>query len=206
MRKVTCMCESTFEADLPDEIDLDEEAGTIQDILDGKFFALTCPSCGSLLKPELAVRLYSRKLGLDLDVIPEIERLSLYLGKRPVAAKEVLVGYAELYERARLIADGLDAEAVEILKYFLLRKADEKAPEGAAIKVSYAGLGEDGRLLFHVEGIRAGEVAVLPLPRSSYEKVAADKAKTMKEEPFDSIFKGPYRSARALEAGAEESE
>lgn len=204
MRTVTCMCESSFDADLPEEIDLDEAPGTIQDIIEGKFFAVTCPSCGTVLKPELSVRLYSKKRNMDLKVIPEIERLSLYLGKKSVEAREVLVGYAELYERAKVLADGLDPEAVEILKYFLSLKADEKAPEGAEIRVAYAGLDEGGRLLFHVQGIKEGEVAVLPMARASYDKIVADKAKTMKEEPFNLIFKGPYRSLRALEAEGEE--
>jgi uncharacterized OB-fold protein len=198
------MCESSFDADLPEEIDLDEAPGTIQDIIEGNFFAVTCPSCGTVLKPELSVRLYSKKRNMDLKVIPEIERLSLYLGKKSVEAREVLVGYAELYERAKVLADGLDPEAVEILKYFLSLKADEKAPEGAEIRVAYAGLDEGGRLLFHVQGIKEGEVAVLPMARASYDKIVADKAKTMKEEPFNLIFKGPYRSLRALEAEGEE--
>jgi uncharacterized OB-fold protein len=194
------MCESSFDADLPEEIDLDGMPGTIQDIIEGRFFAVTCPSCGTLLKPELSVRLYSKKRNMDLKVIPEIERLSLYLGKKSVDAREVLVGYAELYERAKILADGLDPEAIEILKYFLSLKAYDKAPEGAEVRVAYAGLDEGGRLLFHAQGIKEGEVAVLPMARASYDKIAADKAKTMKEEPFDLIFKGPYRSLRALEA------
>jgi hypothetical protein len=204
MRKVTCMCESTFDADLPDEIDIDEAPGTIQDIIAGSFFAVTCPSCGTVLKPELSVRLFSQKMNMEIQVLPEVERLSLYLGKKRVEAKEVLVGYAELYERAKILSDSLDPEAIEILKYFLSLKAYDKAPEGAEVRVAYAGLDQAGRLLFHVQGIREGEVAVLPMARASYDKIAADKAKTMKEEPFTLMFKGPYRSLRALEAESEE--
>lgn len=204
MRKVTCMCESTFDADLPEEIDLDEAPATIQDIIAGKFFAVTCPSCGTVLKPELSVRLFSKKMNMDLQVIPEIERLSLYLGKKSLESKEVLVGYAELYERAKVMADRLDPEAIEILKYFLSLKAYDKAPEGAEVRVAYAGLDESERLLFHVQGIKEDQVAVLPMARASYDKIAADKAKTMKEEPFTLMFKGPYRSLRALEAESEE--
>ncbi len=203
MRKVTCMCETSFDADLPDEIDIDAKPNTIADILGGQFFSVVCPSCGSLLKPELEVRLTSKIRGLDILVIPEIERLAFYLGKKEIHTRELLIGYDELFERARMLDDGMDPDTIEIIKYYLLLKADEKAPEGAAIKVTYAGLASDGRLSFHVAGIKQDEIAVLPLARDVYSKTQADKARTVKKEPFAAIFKGPYRSIRALEAEAE---
>jgi hypothetical protein len=112
------------------------------------------------------------------------------------------VGYPELFERAKLLSDGLDAETIEILKYFLAQKAAEQAPD-ADIAVSYAGK-KDGKLSFHVTGLKAGEVAVLPIDPSIYEKTLAGKAKSMREAPFDKIFKGPYRSMRILETEEED--
>lgn len=194
------MCETSFDADLPEEIDVDEKPGTISQILEGSFFAVTCPSCGSLLKPELEVRLSSRIRNFDIQVIPEIERLAFYLGSRQISAPEVLIGYNELYERARMLEDGLDPTTIEIIKYYLLLKADERAPEGAAIRVAYAGLTPDGRLNFHVSGIKPNEVAVLPLSKDMYSKTFAGRTATLAQDPFTDIFKGPYRSIRALEA------
>jgi hypothetical protein len=199
MRQVTCMCESVFDADLPEEVDLDETPGVMDSILKGDFLSVRCPSCGSLLKPELRVRLLSKKSKLDLVMIPELERMSLYMGQAGIPdGAEALVGYAELFERARILTDGLDPAAIEILKYLMLQKAEEQAPE-AEISVAYAGK-KEGKLAFHLTGLKEGEVAVLPVDLRSYEKSLADKKRSLGEAPFDSIFKGPYRSIRMLEA------
>jgi hypothetical protein len=198
MRKVTCRCESSFDADLPDEIDLDAEPSTLDAILSGEFFQVTCPNCGSKLKPELRVRLFSKKRGLDLTALPELERTSLYRGAADIAkGSEALVGYAELFERARALVDGLDPEVLEIIKYWLVAKAQESDPD-ADLQASYAGI-EEGKLRFQVAGLKQGEVAVLHVGRSLYDKTVADKARSLRSEPFDKIFAGPYRSIRALE-------
>lgn len=203
MRTVTCRCETSFEADLPEEVDLDANPGTLDDILSGDFLAVDCPSCGAKLKPELRVRLVSKKSGLDLVALPELERTSLYRGAAELPkGAQALVGYPELFERARILADGLDPEAVEIIKYWLIQKAVEQAPE-ADLSVAYAGK-KDGKLAFHLGGLRPGEVAVLPVDAATYSKTVADKPRSLREAPFDRIFKGPYRSIRSLEADAED--
>jgi hypothetical protein len=200
MRKVTCRCEASFDADLPEEIDLDAASSgdVLGTILSGDFLAVTCPNCGTLLKPELRVRLVSKKRGMDLVVLPELERGSLYQGAAGIpAGAEAIVGYAELYERARILVDGLDPEAVEILKLWLIEKAGEQSPD-AAIFAAYAGKKGD-KLLFHLTGLKEGEIAVLPIDPATYEKTLSSKAKRMREQPFDRLFKGPYRSVRILE-------
>jgi hypothetical protein len=199
MRKVTCMCETSFEADLPDELDLDENPAVLADILRGEFLAVDCPSCGARLKPELKVRLVSKKSGMDLVALPELERMSLYRGATDLPkGAEALVGYPELFERARILVDGLDPESIEIIKYWLVQKAAEQSPE-AEISAAYAGKKGD-KLAFHLSGLREGQVAVLPVDPATYQKTLADKARSLRQAPFDRIFKGPYRSIRALEA------
>jgi hypothetical protein len=205
MRSVTCRCEKAFDADLPDEIDLDAEPRLIDQILSGDFFAVTCPNCGSRLKPELRVRILSRKRSLDLTVIPELERMSYYRGTVEIPkGGQVLIGYDELYERARILRDNIDPEAVEIIKYWLAAKAAEQAPE-AEIVIAYAGF-KDGKLTFHVSGLREGEIAVLPVDEALYKKTLAEKARSMRSDPFDRIFAGAYKSIRALEAEPEATE
>jgi hypothetical protein len=199
MRKVTCMCETSFEADLPDELDLDAKPEVLSEILRGEFLAVDCPSCGARLKPELRVRLVSKKSGMDLVVIPELERMSLYRGVLDLPkGAQALVGYPELFERARILVDGLDPEAIEILKYWLVQKAVEQSPE-AEISVAYAGK-KGEKLAFHLGGLREDQVAVLPIDPETYAKTLADKARSLRQSPFDRIFKGPYRSIRVLEA------
>jgi hypothetical protein len=202
MRQVTCMCETTFDADLPEEVDIDSAPDTFDSIIKGDFLAVRCPSCGTRLKPELRVRLFSKKMKLDLVVLPELERMSLYLGKAGIPeGAEAVVGYAELFERVKMLSDGLDPDTIEILKYFLIQKAEEQAPE-ADISVAYAGK-KDGRLSFYLSGLKEGQVAVLPVDPSTYAKTLADKPRSLREAPFDRIFKGPYRSIRMLETEAE---
>jgi hypothetical protein len=203
MRQVTCMCETVFDADLPEEVDIDSTPGTIDEILRGEFMAATCPSCGARLKPELRVRLVSQKGKLDIVMLPEQERTALYLGKAGIPrGAEAVVGYAELFERAKMLSEGLDPETIEILKYFLIQKAEEQAPE-AEISVSYAGK-KDGKLSFHLTGLKEGQVAVLPVDPSTYAKTLADKPGSLLEAPFDRLFKGPYRSIRMLETEDED--
>jgi hypothetical protein len=197
------MCETVFDADLPEEVDIDASPGTLDEILKGEFLSVRCPNCGNTLKPELRVRLVSEKRKLDLVMVPELERMSVYMGKAGIpSGAEAIVGYAELFERAKLLADGLDPEAVEILKYFLVQKAEEQAPE-ADISVAYAGK-KDGKLSFHLSGLKEGQVAVLPIDPSTYAKTLADKPRSAREAPFDRIFKGSYRSIRMLELESED--
>jgi len=125
--------------------------------------------------------------------------MSLYRGKATLPkGSAVLVGYAELRERARIIADGLDPDCVEIIKYFLLLKAEERSPE-SDVSISYGGM-EGDNLLFRAAGIKEGELALLHVSKALYEQTLSDKSRTLRSEPFDRIFKGPYRSVRALEA------
>lgn len=199
MRKVTCICENSFDADLPDEIDIDAEPGRINQILDRSFFVITCPACGTKLDPELRVRFLSKSRSMDMVVIPELERVAHYRGKVALPkGSTVLVGYDELRERFKMITDNLDPDSIEILKYFLLLKAEETSPN-SDISIAYVETEKD-TLIFHVRGIKEGEVAVLHIGRSIYEKTASDKSRTMRTEPFDRVFAGPYRSIRSLEA------
>jgi len=199
MRKVTCMCETTFDADLPEQVDLDADPGVVDQILAGEFLSVSCPSCGSRLKPELPVRLVSKKRALDLVFLPELDRMAVYRGAADLPkGAQVLIGYPELFERARVIADGMDPEAVEIVKYYLQLKAEEQAGE-AEVAVSYAGM-DGGKLTFHVRGVKEGEVAVLHVGRDTYDRTLADKARSLRAEPFDRILAGPYKSIRMLEA------
>jgi hypothetical protein len=199
MRKVTCMCETSFDADLPEELDLDANPGTLDDILRGEFLAVDCPSCGARLKPELRVRLVSKKAGMDLVALPELERMSLYRGALDLPkGAQALVGYPELFERARILVDGLDPEAVEIIKYWLVQKAAEQSPD-AEISAAYAGR-KGEKLAFHLTGLKEGQVAVLPVDQETYARTLADKARSLRQAPFDRIFRGAYRSIRILEA------
>ena len=205
MRTIHCHCDKSFEADVPDTLDLSSDAGLLARIAEGDFMTFTCPHCGARVKPEFPVRVKGASQGRDIQVLPEIERLALYAGKGEVPAGcEALVGYPELIERARLLRDGLDPEASEIVKFYLLGRAEEANPD-ADLAVLYAG-SEEGKLVYHLYGAREGETGVLRVPGETYRGVLADKRRKMQEEPFKEIFKGPYRAVRALEASEDEED
>ncbi len=199
MRSVTCPCEAVFEADLPQSVDLDDKPQALAEILEGTFLSVKCPECGSLVKPDLAVRVVSGTRSLDLQVVPEVERYAFYRGTVAVPqGAEAVIGYRELVERVKAVRDGVSPRALEVLKYLLLARAQQDAPE-AEIIIEYTGR-EEGSLVFDVWGLKEGEAGVVRVPAGLYEKTLSELGRKTAEEPFSRIFSGTYRSVRALEA------
>ena len=204
MRSVTCHCEAVFDADLPETVDMDARPQAMTEILEGTFLSARCPECGTVVKPDLAVRVLSGSRTLDLQVIPEMERYAFYRGtvKLPQGV-EAVIGYRELVERVKAVRDGLSSRALEIIKYLLLARAEQDAPE-AEIVVEYAGR-EKESLVFDVWGLKEGEAGVVRVPAALYEKTLSELSRKSSEEPFSKIFAGSYRSVRALEAEPDEA-
>jgi hypothetical protein len=197
MKKITCRCDAVVEIDVPDLIDLDADPLTISRLATGDSPSAMCPRCGALVRAELPLRITGKTYGLDLIVLSELERLAAYRGKAdPAGANEILLGYQELFERARIVRDNLDAKAVEMLKYALQGKAEESGTD-AEISVFYNGM-NDGLLEFHILGLKSGQAGVVKLPRSSYDKIAADVPASIAREPYKTIFSGRYRSIKKL--------
>lgn len=197
MATITCKCEAQIETPLPDTVDLDREPVRLEGLRSGDFLSVHCDNCGATVRPELAVRVRWNSRRTDVFVLPEIERLSFYSGHAAVPRNaEVLIGYPELFERIRTLDAGLDPRAVEIVKYYLQEKAEETSPE-ADIDIYFESL-EAGKLTFHVEGVKQGEVGIVRLPMEKYEQVALGLGETASREPFAELFKGSYRSLRKL--------
>ena len=197
MQKIICRCDNVVEIDAPDYIDIDADPTTLHKIAEGDTPSAICPRCGALLRAELPLTVTSRAKGIDLVVLSEKERLSAYRGKAdPNGSSEIVLGYKELFERAKALDDGLDPKAVEVMKYALQAKAEETEPN-AEISVLYNGL-KDGSLEFHILGLKSGQAGVIKLPRSSYDKVLLDLPSTMSKEPMKTVFTGRYRSISKL--------
>ncbi|PKL07477.1 MAG: hypothetical protein CVV51_13905 [Spirochaetae bacterium HGW-Spirochaetae-7] len=197
MKQVRCRCDAMVDIDVPDKINLDSDASFLSLLADGKSLSAVCPRCGALVRAELPLHLSSASRGIDAIVLPEPDRLSVYRGKVDApGTSEILLGYQELFERARTLRDGLDPRVVEALKYFLQSKADEAEPE-ADTSVLYNGT-MDGALEFHILGLKSGQTGVVKLPRSSYDKVEADMKTGIQKEPFKTLFSGRYHSIRKL--------
>jgi hypothetical protein len=203
MRSLTCPCEAVFDADIPESVDLDVSPSSLTEIMNGTFLSAKCPECGTLVKPDLSVHVTSTSRKLDIQVVPELDRLAFYRGAvtAPKGA-EVVIGYRELVERMRACEDGFSPQALEIIKYFLLARAEQENPE-AEIVIEYAGHEAD-KLVFDIWGLKEGEAGILHIPQAMYQKTLDDLPREESKEPFSRIFSGVYRSIRILEADPEE--
>lgn len=203
MKTITCHCSASVDIDVPELVDIDADPGLFRQLQDGSFLSIVCPQCGATLRPELTVRLKSASRNLDAIVLPELERLAVYRGKADAPkGVEILVGYAELFERARILRDGLEAKTVEIIKYFLLSKAEEQEPD-ADILVLFHGLIPE-KMEFHILGMKSGETGIIRLPRESAAKSASDIAR--QDPRFKKLFSSQYRSIRKLGFLAEDEQ
>lgn len=202
-RKITCLCDNSFEAEIPEEIDLDT-GSYLEDIQNGKFLNFNCPSCGKKHKPEFPLSVLWPSKNLRFEILTELERGEFYRQKKTQAdkeknPKETIIGYPEMADRLAVIRDGFEPVAVEAIKYFLHLKADEQYPEDELDIWYYGYSGEAGSvndLEFHIHGIRANEVAVMKIPFSLYEKTLADYKRKPKSELFSALKVRTYLSVK----------
>jgi len=197
MKQATCRCEMTVEIDAPDIIDPDSDATSLSSLSEGKSPSAICPRCGAVVRAELPLRIISAVRGIDIVVLSELERLSVYRGKASdTGTGEILLGYQELFERARMLKDGRDPKVLETLKFLLQGKAEEAEPD-AEITILYNGT-SNGALEFHVLGMKSGQTGVIKLQESTYSRRAQELKAMETKEPYASIFNGRYRSIKKL--------
>jgi hypothetical protein len=201
-RRIACFCESTFEADMPSAADLATDPEVEQSILDGDFMSVTCPACGKRLTPEFPFRLKGVKGLGEILLVPEPDRAALARGKlQTITGSEgrVVAGFPELVEKLIIAAAGLDDRVIEIMKYYLLTGgASHGALEGHDdVTVLYRGL-DGGKHLFHIVGMKKGEVGVARLPPDLYSRIAADVETRILEEPFRDFCTPPWVSLRRV--------
>jgi hypothetical protein len=193
-RKIPCFCDNVFTVEAPEEINLDEAAGYIDEILSGSFMNYTCPSCGKKHKPEFPLLISWPSRKTRIEVIPEQERGEFYRRKEEPKKTETVIGYPEMAERIAVIRDGLETAAVEALKYHLMVKAQETYP-GDEIGIWYQNKGPAG-LEFHIHGLKPGEIAVSRIPMSLYERILEDYARHPRNEIFSSLRFRSYLSVQ----------
>ena len=199
MKKITCYCEETFDADLPDEIDLEENPDTIDSIIEGTFMCVTCPSCGKILKPEYPLKLTGNSQGIDLFFIPELDRSSFLLGKLEYntgTPQRIVIGYRELVEKMNIYKEKLDDRIIEIIKYYLLQKAVESTDNDEADITIYFKEKKSGTIIFHIEGLKLGEIAVSEIKNDMYEKITKTINEKAESEPFKTFLAPPYVSIK----------
>jgi hypothetical protein len=207
-RRIACFCEKVFEAELPAVVDLAERPEAADEVLRGEFMAVTCPACGKRLTPEFPCRFIGVPAGalgvLKIELVPEAERvayLSSRLDRDLGKPDRVVIGVPELAEKLEIFRAGLDDRAVEMLKFLLLSRSSrsgEAPPAGREPVAAFRGI-ERGKLLFHIAGLREGEIAVARLERRLYDTIAAELPKRLAEEPYRDFCEPPYISVRRVE-------
>ncbi|MDR2103737.1 MAG: CpXC domain-containing protein [Treponema sp.] len=191
-RKIPCLCENIFTVEIPEEINLDESSGYIDELMDGSFMNYTCPNCGKKHKPEFPLMVLWPSRKLRIEALPEQERREFYRRKKDPEDTQTVIGYPELAERIAVFRDGLEPVIIETLKYYLLLKAQETYPEGE-ISIWYQRKSPAG-IEFHLHGLKPGEAAVSQVPAAIYEKTLADYTKHPRGAVFTSLRVRSYLS------------
>jgi len=201
MKKITCYCEETFEADIPEKVDFDQNPGALTAILQGEFMSVTCPACGKILKPEYPFSLTGSTEGIDFFFVPEMDRAAYFIEKLEYDTgthQRIIIGYRELVEKIKIYKEDLDDRIIEVIKYYLLQKAvDTVKDEDADIDI-YFHEKKAGALVFHIEGIKKDEIAVTQIQGEMYDKIAGDIDKKASTDPFQTFLKPPYVSIKKV--------
>jgi hypothetical protein len=179
-----------------EKIDLDVNPENIGMICDGSFMSFICPGCGKKHKPEFPVILLWPSQKLKFEVLPELSRGEFYRRKKENTGFETIISYAELADRVAVIRDGLEPVVIEALKYYLLLKAEETYP-GLDISAWYHGNSLED-IEFHLQGIKADEVAVMRVPRNLYDKTLEEFRRHPKKEIYVSLRKMSYLSVQNM--------
>lgn len=203
-RRIACFCEKVFEADLPVVVDLAERPEAADEVLRGEFMAVTCPACGKRLTPEFPCRFTGVAAGplgaLELSLVPEADRVAYLAGrmdKEIGTADRVVIGVPELAEKLAIFRAGLDDRVVEMMKFLLVTRPGAETA-GRDVVVTFNRTDGD-RLVFHVAGLREGEVAVARLERSLHDRMLSEIAGRLAEEPWKDFCTPPYVSLRRVE-------
>lgn len=197
MRKMTCPCEQIFSVDFPEIIDLDSMPEAIENIKNGSFLTCICPSCNAVLRTEFATKFEWKSKEVNLQLIPEIERLSFLGGKTDGETDvQTVIGFAELCDRVAVLERNLNPLTIEAIKYHLITKAQE-THQNSKILIFFESQNEDQFLEFHIHGLRSNEVAVTHIPMTIYDTIQKD-AQYPDKEPFSSLVNGSYISVQNI--------
>jgi hypothetical protein len=193
---LSCLCGGSFSIDMKEEIDLDKEPEYLEKIFNGTFMSFVCPHCGKKHKPEYKLMILWKSKNLKLEVLPEFDRGEFYRIKKEKSNFETVIGFPEMADRLAVIKDDLEPVIIETLKSYLLAKAEENYPD-KEINAWYHCKSPSG-VEFHLDGIRAGEIAVMKVPFELYNKIREEYRKQPKNEKFTLLRVCSYLSIQNM--------
>ena len=196
-RKITCLCESAFEVEVPQEINLDETPAYMDEIQNGSFLNFICPGCEKKHKPEFPINVIWPSKKLKLEIFPELERGEFYRRKvQPLNESpyelETIISFPEMAERLAVIKDGYETVPIEAIKYQLGLKAEEQYPD-SEMEILYYG-SDKKTIEFHIHGIKEDQAAAVKVPLSLYEKTLEDYKANPRKEIFSVLRVKSYLS------------
>ncbi len=199
MGLIRCNCGEEISVDFPEVFDTKEYPDLFEEVLEGKFLSVQCSACGTLIKPELPVRLVDKERGVDIFFLPDKEREKYLAGKRDVPeADRIVFGYLELAEKVYIFSNDLNDRVVETIKYYYLKKGG-----GEDITVYLDAL-ENEKLRFHIHGLKKDEIGITTLSRNFYEKVETELPSIVQTENLSEVLSPPYVSVKKIYIETEE--
>lgn len=193
MKTLQCHCGHSFEVDVPDTRELDEELQT--EILSGSFLSFSCPSCKNTVRPELLTHFTGAN---SFSYIPVTERWKFlhdpaaYLKTNNIKPISIVFGYEELVERVSILKNGLDFIAVELVKLFLMAQVPENI-KSDKLSLRYRE-SKEGGLVFLASGLAKDKQAELLFPQKNWQALLEKKEALLQDREYRSIVAGPYIS------------
>lgn len=153
-------------------------------LLDGRLFDWFCPHCGHRCRAGYELTFHDEARGFlicydaecEKGVVPLREELLALEGREVM---RVVRNFSQFAEKIRILTDGMDDRAVEVVKQILLAGVGE----GAVDRLIYAGA-YSGQLVF--EALKQGRtLSFLPVEEALYQTVLSDvQTLAMPEDAF----------------------
>jgi len=197
MKTIVCNCGEEFKTDIPESFDAAEHPDLLEQLETGSFLSVPCPACGTIVKPELPVRIIDKSLGMDILFRPDGERDTFLTGRLDLPeAERVVFGYLELAEKVLIYKENLDDRAIEVIKYFYFKKAGSEQD-----LTIYLDSTDEKNLRFHIHGLRKDEIGIANIKRQFYSDTLRDLNDIVEGEEIQEIITPPFVSIKKVYLG-----
>ena len=188
MVEIPCHCGNTIKEEFTTDIDLEIHPEIYRNIIEGDFMTFHCAECGSDIKTEIEARLRDASKGIDLYFIPEMDRIKYLSGSVAAPSSRVVIGYPELAEKISIAGEELDDRVIEIIKFRLLEKSDNRN-----IRI-YFNSRDSENLVFYIHGLKPDQLGISKIPLSLYRKLESSLDELMRDDEIKLFTAGQYVS------------
>ncbi len=201
MKHIYCNCGNEIQIDFPESFNLAQDPDIVNNILDGSFMSVRCEKCETLVKPEIPARIMDKKRGIDIVFRPDTERIQFLQGSLDLPETErVVFGYHELEEKILIFTNDLHDKAIEIVKYFYIKKAGP----GKDLDI-YLNAVEETALQFRIHGLKEDEIGITKIGKDFYTTIENDLETIIIKENISEAVTPPYVSIKKIYIDEDES-